>query len=157
MAAVPASLPAPDDDSPTVDLSPCAAVVPEAVVRRLRSARRVVAVSHENPDADTLGATLGVCMLVESFGGTAVPVCTDAIPPVYEFLPGVDRFVTDPPADGAYDLLVLSDCATAERVGAVGVRQAELFRSLPRIVIDHHLSNDAAGEADWIHTGRGAR
>ena len=34
----------------------------------LRGARRVLAVSHENPDADTLGATLGVVRLVEAHG-----------------------------------------------------------------------------------------
>ena len=29
-------------------------------------------------------------------------------------------------------------------------RHAELFERLPRVVIDHHASNDAAGDADWI-------
>jgi len=49
----------------TVDLSPYLAAVPDVVVERLRGARRVLAVSHENPDADTIGATLGVVRLVE--------------------------------------------------------------------------------------------
>ncbi len=31
----------------------------------------VLAVSHEHPDADTLGAVLGICLLVEALGGTA--------------------------------------------------------------------------------------
>ena len=34
--------------------------VPEDLVARLRGARHVLAVSHENPDADTLGAVLGI-------------------------------------------------------------------------------------------------
>ena len=33
--------------------------VPEPVLARIRAARHVLAVSHENPDADTLGAVLG--------------------------------------------------------------------------------------------------
>ena len=45
---------------------------------------------------------------------------------------------------------MLSDCATAERVGAVAERHAELFRDLPRVVIDHHASNDAGGPGDWV-------
>ena len=36
-----------------------------------RGARRVLAVGHENPDADTLGAALGVVPLVEALGGRA--------------------------------------------------------------------------------------
>ena len=134
----------------TVDLSPYLAAVPDVVVERLRGARRVLAVSHENPDADTIGATLGVVRLVERLGGTADPVCTDPVPPLYAFIDGVERFRTDPDPDAVYDLLVLSDCATSDRVGEVGVRHRDLFERLPRVVIDHHASNDAIGVADWI-------
>jgi phosphoesterase RecJ-like protein len=134
----------------TIDLAPYLDTVPDAVVERLRGARRVLAVSHENPDADTLGATLGVVCIVESLGGTADAVCTDPVPPLYEFLPGVESFRTDPDNDVPYDLLVISDCGTLDRIGAVRGRHPDLFDRLPRIVIDHHASNDAAGETDWI-------
>jgi bifunctional oligoribonuclease and PAP phosphatase NrnA len=134
----------------TVDLSPYLDAVPDVVVERLRGARRVLAVSHENPDADTLGATLGVVRLVERLGGRADPVCTDPVPPLYAFLDGVERFRSDPDPDAGYDLLVLSDCATPDRVGEVGVRHRALFDRLPRVVIDHHASNAPVGEADWI-------
>ena len=134
----------------TVDLSPYLGSVPDVVVERIRGARCVLAVSHENPDADTLGATLGVVRLVERLGGRADPVCVDPPPPLYDFLDGVERFRTDPDPSAPYDLLVVSDCATLERVGAVGERHRELFDRLPRVVIDHHASNDSLGEADWI-------
>ena len=134
----------------TMDLGPYLDTVPDVVVERLRAARRVLAVSHENPDADTLGATLGVVHIVESFGGTADAVCTDPIPPLYDFLPDVARFRTDPDDDAPYDLLVVSDCGTLDRIGAVRGRHADLFERLPRVVIDHHASNDGAGATDWI-------
>jgi phosphoesterase RecJ-like protein len=134
----------------TIDLRPYLDTVPDTVVERLRGARRVLAVSHENPDADTLGATLGVARIVESLGGIADPVSTDPVPPLYDFLAGVERFRTDPDPDRDYDLLVVSDCGTLDRVGDVRGRHPELFDRLPRVVIDHHASNDATGEADWI-------
>lgn len=134
----------------SVDLGPYLDAVPQIVVDRLRTARRVLAVSHENPDADTLGATLGVVRLVEILGGSADAVCTDPVPALYRFIAGVERFRTDPDLDAEYDLLMVSDCGSLERVGEVGVRHAELLGRLPRVVIDHHASNDAAGEADWI-------
>ena len=133
-----------------IDLGPWLGDVPDLVVRRVRDARRVLAVSHENPDADTLGATLGIVALVERLGGVADPVCTDPVPPLYDFLAGVERFRTDPAEGVDYDLLVVSDCGTLDRVGEVGRRHAPLFGRLPRVVIDHHASNGGAGDADWI-------
>jgi phosphoesterase RecJ-like protein len=134
----------------SIDLEPYLAAVPEIVVARLRGARRVLAVSHENPDADTLGAALAVVHLVESTGGTADPVCTDQVPSIYEFLPGIELFRTDPDPAATYDLVVILDCGSLERIGTVGSRHADLFDRVPRVIIDHHASNTAAGEADWI-------
>jgi phosphoesterase RecJ-like protein len=145
--------------STSVDLSALAlASVPDAFLERLRGASNVLAVTHEHPDADTIGAVLGICLVVEALGGRATAVSTDPIPPLYAFLPGLDRFRTDPDQDPgvAYDLLVLADCATAERVGPVATRNAELFARLPRAIVDHHASNGGAGEADWIDPGAAA-
>ncbi|MFL5707942.1 MAG: DHH family phosphoesterase [Chloroflexota bacterium] len=140
----------------TVSLEPYLDVVPEAVVDRLRTARRVLAVSHENPDADTLGATLGVVRLVEAIGGLADAVCTDPVPPLYGFIEGIDRYRTDPDESAPYDLLVISDCGSLERIGEVATRHPDLFARLPRVIIDHHASNDATGAADWIDPGAAA-
>ena len=115
----------------------------------------MLAVSHENPDADTLGATLGVVRLVEALGGRADAVCTDPVPPLYDFMAGVDRFRTDPDPDAPYDLLVISDCGSLERIGEVGARHADLFERLPRVIIDHHASNDAAGRRRLDRPGGG--
>ena len=80
----------------SVDLGAYLEAVPAQVVERLRGARRVLAVGHENPDADTLGATLAVTAIVEACGGRADPVCTDPVPELYGFLAGIERFRTDP-------------------------------------------------------------
>jgi bifunctional oligoribonuclease and PAP phosphatase NrnA len=134
----------------TVDLSAYLGGVPDDVLDRIRRARRVLAVGHENPDADTLGASLGVVQIVEALGGSADPVNTDPVPPLYAFLPGIDRVRTDPQDGVDYDLLVVSDCGTLDRIGAVRDRHRDLFERLPRVVIDHHASSDAAGDGDWI-------
>ena len=134
----------------TVDLSPYLDAVPQVVIDRLRGARRVLAVGHENPDADTLGATLAVVRLVEANGGTADAVCTDPIPPLYDFMAGIERFRTDPVLEASYDLVVISDCGSLERIGDLATRHADLFARLPRVIIDHHASNDGDREADWI-------
>ncbi len=97
-----------------------------------------------------LGATLALTRLIELRGGHVDPVSTDPVPPLYAFMDGVERFRTDPDPAADYDLLVVSDCATLDRIGDVRTRHAELFERLPRVVIDHHASNAAVAEADWI-------
>ena len=138
------------------DLRPYLDAVPDVVVERLRGARRVLAVGHENPDADTLGATLGIVRIVEALGGRADPVCTDPVPPLYDFIADVERFRTEPDPAAEYDLLVVSDCGSLDRIGEVAARHADLFERLPRVVIDHHASNAASGDADWIEPASAA-
>ena len=135
---------------PAVDLSAYTSAVPEALVARLREARRILLVSHENPDADTLGAALGVRTIVRALGGEATAASTDPPPAIYDFLPGIETVRQDPEPGVTYDLVVLVDCATTQRIGAIGERHADLFAATPRITIDHHVSNDATGDADWI-------
>ena len=132
------------------DLAAWLDAVPEPLIAALRSAREVLVISHENPDADTLGAGLGLRAVIESRGGRATLVCSDVPPPLYDFLPGVRDYRMDPEAGRAYDLAVLVDCGSLERVGSLKDRQAELLARLPMAIIDHHASSSAEGPLEWI-------
>jgi len=132
------------------DLAAYATAVPQSVVDAISSARSILAVGHENPDADTLGATLAITVIARELGIRATAASSDLPPPLYAFLPGVGEVRNDPDPAAHYDLLVVSDCATFERVGARATRNQRLFAELPRVVIDHHVSNDANGPTDWI-------
>jgi phosphoesterase RecJ-like protein len=134
----------------SVDLQPWLEAVPEAAANAVAAARHALVVCHENPDADTLGAAIGVATIVERHGGRATLISTDPVPPLYDFLGGMDRFRTDPEPDGDYDLLVVCDCGTLDRVGAVRDRHRELFDRLPRVIIDHHASTTNIGQMDWV-------
>jgi phosphoesterase RecJ-like protein len=123
--------------------------VPAAVVERIARARNVLTVCHERPEADALGAALGVALIVEHGGGGATPVCSDPVPAMYDFLRGMERVRTDPD-DGPYDLIVAVDCGELARVGPILERHADLFHSVPIVNIDHHVSNSGFGEIDWV-------
>jgi phosphoesterase RecJ-like protein len=140
----------------SVDLSPWLDAVPSAAAEAIAASRNVLVATHENPDADTLGAALGVGLLVEHRGGRATLVSTDPVPPLYDFLPGMDRFVQDPDPTAAYDLLVICDCGSLDRLGAVLQRHPALFEQLPRVLVDHHASNTDGGPRDWIDPGAAA-
>jgi phosphoesterase RecJ-like protein len=134
---------------PTVDLTEYAAAVPQEVIDRIANAKRVLTFCHENPESDALGSALAVALLVEASGGVATPVCSDPMPEMYRFLPGMDRFVTAPP-QGDYDLLVVCDCGDLSRIGPVLDSHRELFERVPILDIDHHVSNGHFGAFDWI-------
>lgn len=133
-----------------MDLDRWLGAVPSDLMDRLRGARSVLIVSHENPDADTLGAALGMRHILAGLGASATVVCTDVPPPLYDFLPGVGDFRTDPDPSATYDLLIIVDCGSLDRVGAVRERHTDLFRGLSTVVIDHHASNGATGPMDWV-------
>ena len=139
----------------SIDLRPWLDAVPTAAAGAIFASRRPLIATHENPDADTLGAALGIAAIVEHFGGQATLVSTDPVPPLYEFLAGVDRFVQDPPS-ADYDLLVVCDCGSLDRLGAVRERHAALFERLPRVLVDHHASNTDGGPGDWVDPGAAA-
>ncbi|MGH2406970.1 MAG: DHH family phosphoesterase [Candidatus Limnocylindrales bacterium] len=133
------------------------AAVPAAVLERLRTARCVLTVCHENPEADALGSALAHSLLIEAMGGTSTPVCVDAVPAMYGFMPGIERFRRAPDPALDYDLIVVGDCGDLERVGSGLLQEhAELFGRVPILDIDHHLSNEGFGAVDWIDASAAA-
>jgi len=134
----------------SVDLRPWLGDVPAAASRAIASARNALVATHENPDADTLGAALAVGLIVEHHGGRATLLCSDPVPPLYAFLPGMDRFVQDPAPGAGYDLLVVCDCGSLDRLGSVRERHRDLLDALPRVLVDHHASNGDGGPGDWV-------
>jgi bifunctional oligoribonuclease and PAP phosphatase NrnA len=132
------------------DLAALAEAVPKAVVDCLGAARSVLAVGHESPDADALGAALAVGMLVEARGGRATVAVSDGVPALYAFLAGSERVRMDPEPGVAYDLVVLCDCGDLSRAGAIRERNADLFAATPLLTVDHHASNDGSGGLAWI-------
>jgi phosphoesterase RecJ-like protein len=139
-----------------IDLDLWLGAVPEATLRQIAGGRRVLAVGHENPDADTIGASIAVARIVEAQGGAATLLCSDPVPDYYEFIPGVEAFRTQPDPAAGYDLLVISDCGGLDRIGPVYARHQALFDALPRVVIDHHASTRDAAAVDWVDPGAAA-
>lgn len=136
-------------------LDPDLSAVPDALVGRIRDARSILAVSHENPDGDTLGAVLGIATIAAALGAHATAVCSDPVPGLYAFVRGVGSVRTDPEPGREYDLTILCDCADASRVGTVRDRHPDLFAEERMISIDHHASNTPR-PADWVDASAAA-
>ena len=121
------------------------------------AARSVLAVGHENPDADALGAALAIAMLVEARGGRATVAVQRRRPgPVRVPARASTRVRTDPEPGAAYDLVVLCDCGDLSRGRARSASATRTcFAATPLLTIDHHASNDGARRPRLDRPGRG--
>jgi phosphoesterase RecJ-like protein len=118
------------------------------VAEAMRSARRITAICHENPDADTIGAAVAIAIIGERLGAETEIVSADGIPPMFAFLPHVERVHRKPMLEP--DLAVVCDAATLERVGRIAQEQREWFSGVRLLNIDHHVSSNYFGDLNLV-------
>lgn len=113
----------------------------------LRNAQRFLVSGHINPDGDSLGCTCALQLALRSWGKRVVAVSPDGVPDLYRFLPGSETVVSEIPAGETFDVALVVDCETLDRLGPV--RDA-----LPLcgtvIEIDHHPGLDGRGSGPQL-------
>jgi len=126
--------------------------IPMNLLRRLKSAEKIVIASHVSPEGDAIGSALALAMGLKKLGKQVEVVCHNGLPKRYAFLPEADKIRRQPSLEP--DLLVLVDCADLER--------ADIPDSLKRntksvAVIDHHPYKNAGHKSaqkkevnDWV-------
>ena len=124
------------------------------VLEKLRAARRVVIMSHVDPDGDALGTALGLASILGRTGQEVEVAMPGPVPRAYGFLAGadavrgsVDEIRLEP------DLVVAVDASSASRVGDLAPL---LGRGVPVVNIDHHADNSLFGDVNWIDPTAGA-
>ena len=118
------------------------------VVALLRSAQRVTAICHENPDADTLGAAIAIAIAAERMGKASEVVSADPPPPLLAFLPRIDQVRNAPALEP--DVAVVVDAGDLARTGKMAVEQADWLARARVANVDHHISNTGFGTAVWV-------
>ena len=116
----------------------------DAARQALAGARRVLAITHINPDGDAIGSVLGFGLAARAIGKEVVIACADQPPDMFRFLPSAAEITNKP--QGAFDLVVVLDVSDAARMGAVG---AALERA-PDLVFDHHITNPGFARLNFI-------
>ena len=53
----------------------------------IKSAKKILIISHVNPDGDTLGSASGLCSLIKENFKKEAEILLDNLPSTYEFLP----------------------------------------------------------------------
>lgn len=118
----------------------------QALIERLRAARRILITSHVGIDGDSAGSALALMRWLDREGKTSAYVNDGELPRLLSALPGFDRLMRPADPDATYDLGVILDAGCSDRLGRV----FPLFEGLPCLVIDHHETNDAAHGLSWV-------
>ncbi len=114
----------------------------------IKSAKKILLLSHVNPDGDTLGSMCALYSMVEKrFKKKADMSVVSNIPFNYKFLPNIEKAQRYFDQSLVYDLVIALDVAAIDRV-----RDAKIFfdRGKCRINIDHHKTNIAYGDYNLI-------
>lgn len=103
---------------------------------------KILIVSHENPDADTLGSALALYMFLKKLGKDVTIACKDKVPHFLDFLPGVEH-VQRLPLPEVFDVGIIVDASGFYRAGAE-------VRAIKKARIDHHVGGEFYGQWDYI-------
>jgi phosphoesterase RecJ-like protein len=120
----------------------------EAAVAALRGARRVSAICHENPDADTIGGAIAIAIIAERLGKESEVVSVDDLPTQLAFLPRFAAVHRRPELEP--DLAVLCDAATLERAGRLTREHGDWLARATIVNIDHHVTNTGFGNVNLV-------
>ncbi|MCL1906071.1 MAG: DHH family phosphoesterase [Clostridiales bacterium] len=99
--------------------------------------------AHHDPDADCIGAMLGLYHL---FGGERrgwIMALEDAVPPNLKYMPGVENILRPADITRRPKAMIFLDCGEPRRISNGWL---DAYSGLPRYCIDHHASNNFAGE-----------
>ena len=114
----------------------------------IKSAKKILLLSHVNPDGDTLGSMCAMYSMIEKRFKKKADMCVvSSIPFNYKFLPNIGLAKRYFDQSLVYDLVITLDVAAIDRV-----RDAKIFfdRGKYRVTIDHHKTNPRYGDYNLI-------
>lgn len=114
---------------------------------RVCKAKRMALIAHVSPDGDTVGATLALRLAFLSLGKAVDVICDGEIDRSLLFLPGADAFLRPEQTGGLYDAAVGVDVSDRRLLGK---SEVVFDQAAERYVIDHHATNPAYGDYNYI-------
>jgi phosphoesterase RecJ-like protein len=122
-------------------------------VELARRQQRFLLTTHIRPDGDGLGSMMALAETLEGQGKQVEMVVASTFPPRYAFLDPqrrIQRFGTPTEAQQRADIVVVLDTGTWNQLGDFGPFLRQL--NVPKVVIDHHLTQDDLGALQLVDT-----
>ena len=117
----------------------------ENIKESIAASESIVILTHENPDGDAVGSSLGMMHALRKIGKNA-DVVIPSLNKMYDIIPGYDEIKSY--TDKEYDLCIALDCSDVERLNLC----KDIFkRTKNTMVIDHHITNQNFGDVNYVN------
>lgn len=114
----------------------------------LQQAKTVAIGGHIRPDGDCVGSCMGLYQYIHTcYPNIEVDVYLEEFPDSFHMFDAVNEIRHEVEADKVYDLFVALDCADK---GRLGFAESAFDRARHTLCIDHHISNPAFAETNYI-------
>ncbi len=117
----------------------------DTILEEIKKAEKIVVLTHEGPDGDAMGSSLGLVFALESLGKN-VDIIIPEYSKSFKFMPGIEKLKEKSDVE-EYDLAIALDCADSKILKGY----TKYFEKATRkIVIDHHGSNTMYGDINFV-------
>lgn len=115
------------------------------ILEEIKKANKIVILTHENPDGDAIGSSLGLSLALKQLDKN-VDVIIPEFPKIFDFLPDTENIKKESDEE-VYDLAIALDCSDIQRLNGF----AKYFEDAKvKIVIDHHGKNKMFGDYNYV-------
>ena len=117
------------------------------IKKAIKKAKSAIIAAHIDPDADAIGSSLAMAMLLKKLKVKSIIYSQNGIPKIYQFLPWAEKVLTKIPVKLHFDLAIILDSSMLERVG----NKIDLKKMAKKIInIDHHPDNKKFGDINFV-------
>ncbi len=120
--------------------------------QHIDASRRILLLTHVNPDGDAIGSLLGAAHALRDYGKEPICVLSGPTPSYCLSLPGAEWLHVYQPGQAlsGADLTWMLDTATIERVGLIAAEHRPELLARPLLITDHHVTNEGGGVVNLI-------
>lgn len=113
----------------------------------IHSFKRILVVSHVNPDGDAIGSSLAMCSFLKKFGLEAKVLVPNGFPGFLSWMPGAqDILIFESQGELAQEWISTAECIIMldfNSLSRSGVLHNEIGKTrVPRVLVDHHRDPD---------------
>lgn len=114
----------------------------------LEGVKSIAIAGHVHPDGDCIGSCMGMFLyLKENYPQIHVDVYLEEPREVFSYISGINQVIKEVRNPDIYDLLLLFDVSSLDRIGVVGSYMDAIQHT---VCIDHHITNPGIAEKNHI-------
>lgn len=117
------------------------------ILKEINNAETILVLSHENPDGDAIGSSIGLCLALKNMGKKA-EILMNECPSNFCFLPGIENIKKQASFE-KYDMAIVVDCPDINRVCKEFIPYFEKAKITAEF--DHHTKNSMFADYNIVN------